>query len=104
MTIPGFSAENPGIFYAVSGLQSFILRADFKTGVAIREPLNKSSAAEERIFFARSSASKAGNIAQPLPAEAGLRMRHTPCGYTKYSAAFDALTGQKISRSQLLPI
>ena len=38
------------------------------TGIALadisqraREPLNKSSAAEERIFFARSSASKAGN-------------------------------------------
>ena len=33
-----------------------------------------------------------------------LRMRHTPCGYTKYSAAFDASIGRKISRSQLLPI
>ena len=58
----------------------------------------------ERIFSAHSSVSKTGNIAQPLPAQAGLRMRHTPCGYTKYSAAFDASIGRKISRSQLLPI
>lgn len=40
MAISGFSAENPGIFYAVSGLQSFILRADFKTGVAFRQFYN----------------------------------------------------------------
>jgi len=57
-------------------------------GLFFKETLNKSSSAEQRIFSSIRAASKPGNIAQPLPAQAGLRMRHTPCGYTKYSSAF----------------
>ena len=34
---------------------------------------------------------------------AGLRMRHTPCGYTKYSCVFQTLSCGKISRCCLLP-
>ena len=39
-------------------------------------------------FYPTSAVPKMGNIAQPLPAQAGLRMRHTPRGYTKYSGGF----------------
>ena len=35
---------------------------------------------------------------------AALRMRHAPCGYTKYSCVFHTLTCQKISRHPLLLI
>ena len=38
-------------------------------------------------FCSTSAVPKMGNIAQPLPAQAGLRMRHTPCGYIQYSSA-----------------
>ena len=35
-------------------------------------------------------------IAQPLPAQAGLRMRHTPCGCTKYSEFFKPCLGTNV--------
>ena len=58
----------------------------------------------ERIFFPGRAAPEAGNIAQPLPAQAGLRMRHTPCGYIQYSGLSGISIGRKISRPQSLPI
>ena len=46
-------------------------------------------------FCPTSAVPKMGNIAQPLPAQAGLRMRHTPCGYIQYSFVFQTLNWDK---------
>jgi len=46
-------------------------------------------------FCPTSSVWKTRNIAQPLPAQAGLRMRHTPCGYIQYSFVFQTLNWDK---------
>ena len=48
-------------------------------------------------FCPTSAVPKMGNIAQPLPAQAGLRMRHTPCGYIQYSTIFGTLNWGKKS-------
>mgnify|MGYP006999068325 CR=1 FL=1 len=57
----------------------------------------------QRIFCASSAVSKPGNIAQPLPAQAGLRMRHTPCGYIQDSSGLETLIRHKIFCCASLP-
>ena len=46
-------------------------------------------------FCPTSEVPKMGNIAQLLPAQAGLRMRRTPCGYIQYSSIFGTLNWNK---------
>ena len=54
-------------------------------------------------FCSTSAVPKMGNIAQPLPAQAGLRMRHTPCGYMQYSSGLETLIWHKIFCCASLP-
>jgi len=42
---------------------------------------------------------KASKYSAAVADKGGLRMRHTPCGYTKYSFGFQAFICAKISRN-----
>ena len=53
-------------------------------------------------IFRRYCSSKSLKYCAAVGGLAALRMRHAPCGYTKYSCAFQTLYQQKISRRMLL--